>query len=85
MSCKNCADRVENALNAIDGVWARVDLMEEEADLYMKQETDDETLRAAVKAAGYTVYKINTFNESESRFSNLFQAASDSLGLSYRL
>lgn len=26
MSCGNCAVRVENALNAMEGVWARVDL-----------------------------------------------------------
>lgn len=58
MSCGNCAAHVENALNSIDGVWARVNLMEEEADLYLKQNTEDKVLRAAVKEAGYTVYKI---------------------------
>ena len=58
MSCGNCAARVENALNVLDGMWARVDLMKGEADVYMKQELKDETLKDAVKEAGYTVYQI---------------------------
>lgn len=63
MSCGNCTVRVENALNSLDGVWARVNLMEEEADLYLKQDVSDDVLREAVKSAGYTVYKIKTIDE----------------------
>lgn len=58
MSCFNCATRVENSLNRLDGVWARVDLMKEQADVYMKEQLEDEILKEAVKKAGYTVYKI---------------------------
>ena len=59
MSCGNCAVRVENALNAMEGVWARVDLEAGEAQVYMKQKYEDKALKDAVKAAGYTVFKIN--------------------------
>lgn len=41
MSCGNCAIRVENALNAMEGVWARVNLESGEASVYMKQEYGD--------------------------------------------
>ena len=33
MSCDSCAVRVENALNSLEGVWARVDLKTKEADI----------------------------------------------------
>ena len=59
MSCGNCAVRVENVLNAMEGVWARVDLEAGEAQVYMKQKYEDKALKDAVKAAGYTVFKIN--------------------------
>ena len=58
MSCGNCAVRVENALNRMDGVWARVDLEAEEATVHMKQEYEDKMLKEAVRAAGYTVYRM---------------------------
>ena len=59
MSCGNCAVRVENVLNAMEGVWARVDLEAGEAQVYMKQKYEDKALKDAVKAAGYTIFKIN--------------------------
>ncbi len=58
MSCGSCAARVENALNALDGVWAQVDLGEEQADVRMKREYGEQELKAAVKTAGYTVYRV---------------------------
>ena len=30
MSCKNCAVKVENTFNSMDGVWAKVDLSKKE-------------------------------------------------------
>ena len=33
MTCSNCSRRVENALNRLDGVWAKVDLGERKADV----------------------------------------------------
>lgn len=58
MSCGNCANRVENALNALDGVWASVDLGSQEALVRMKQPMDPELLKNAVRKQGYTVIRI---------------------------
>lgn len=58
MSCGNCAAHVENALNALEGVWAQVDLAEGEALVRMKEMRSPEELKAVVKAAGYTVYRV---------------------------
>ena len=58
MSCGNCANRVENALNALDGVWASVDLGSQEALVRMKQPTDPELLKNAVRKQGYSVIRI---------------------------
>ena len=67
MSCGNCAIRVENALNSLEGVYARVNLMEAEADVRMKQEFSDTVLKDTVKDAGYTVYRITPVNDSISQ------------------
>lgn len=58
MSCGNCANWVENALNALDGVWASVDLGSQEALVRMKQPMDPELLKNAVRKQGYTVIRI---------------------------
>ena len=58
MTCGNGANRVENALTLLDGVYATVDLMKEEAVVRMKEELEDQTLKKTVAAAGYTVYKV---------------------------
>ncbi len=55
MTCRNCARRVENALNSLDGVWARVDLSKNEAFVRLKSPPDEDALRAAVQKAGYWV------------------------------
>ena len=62
MTCGNCANRVENALNHLDGVYASVDLMKEEAVVRMKEKVEDQTLKKTVAAAGYTVYKVTEQN-----------------------
>lgn len=56
MSCSHCSARVEQALNAIDGVQASVDLKKKRATV----ETDvaDDVLVKAVEDAGYKVVKI---------------------------
>lgn len=56
MSCMHCASRVENALNAIDGVQAHVDLKKKRATV--EGDVSDEVLVKAVEDAGYTVKKI---------------------------
>ena len=58
MRCANCTDRVENALNRLYGVWAKVSLKRAEAVLRSKSVLDDETLRTAVARAGYRVTEI---------------------------
>ena len=55
MSCENCARRVANALNALEGVWATVDLNSHRAAVRCKERPDEESLRRAVSLAGYAV------------------------------
>lgn len=62
MTCGNCANCVENALNHLDGVYASVDLMKEEAVVRMKEKVEDQILKKTVAAAGYTVYKVTEQN-----------------------
>ena len=58
MRYANCTDRVENALNRLDGIWAKVSLKRAEAVLRSKSVIDDEILRTAVARAGYRVTEI---------------------------
>ena len=58
MTCSNCVRRVENALNQLDGVWAQVDLSSHQVTVRMKQALSEDTLRDAVRAAGYIVLSI---------------------------
>lgn len=54
MTCNNCKTRVENALNAREGVWAEVDLKDKSALVRMKTQLDADDLRVIVSRAGYT-------------------------------
>lgn len=58
MICINCVHGVENALNSLSGIWAKVDLASQQAIVQMKQPTAMEDLRQAVRKAGYTVLSI---------------------------
>lgn len=58
MTCGNCAAKVENALNVMEGVWASVDLSMGQAKVRMKSRLSDNELKKAVQEAGYTVLKI---------------------------
>lgn len=53
MTCERCAKNVENALNAVEGTWARVDLPSGTAHVLSKQPIDADALRKAVTDAGY--------------------------------
>lgn len=55
MTCERCARRIENALNSLDGVWARVDIGSHTARVLLKNPPDEAKLTQAVIAAGYTV------------------------------
>ena len=59
MSCAHCQKRVEDTLNAIQGVKrAKVDLEQKTAGVELEEEVSDQTLRAAVEDAGYEVVSI---------------------------
>ena len=55
MSCSHCSMRVENALNAIDGVTATVNLEDKTATLIITSEVADSVIKEAVEDAGFTV------------------------------
>jgi copper ion binding protein len=58
MSCGHCSARVEKALNAIDGVEAKVNLEANTAKLTLSKDVSDETLKTAVDAIGYEVVGV---------------------------
>lgn len=55
MTCERCSAAVENALNGIDGVWARVDLAAKNAHVLSKQPLDMDCVKDVVREAGYYV------------------------------
>ena len=59
MMCAHCQAHVEKALNAIDGVEAKVDLAAKTATLTLSRDVSDEVLRQAVTDAGYEVVEIH--------------------------
>lgn len=59
MVCGNCAARVENALNAMEGVWTKVDLSQKQALIRSKEPLKEEVIKGAVRKLGYTVMKIS--------------------------
>ena len=58
MMCAHCSGRVEKALNAIDGVTAKVDLEAKTAHIVLAKEVSDEVLKNAVTEAGYEVIDL---------------------------
>ena len=54
MTCENCTRKVENTLNALEGVWAKVDLNSGTAKIYSKNEIDVNCLYGLIAKAGYT-------------------------------
>ena len=60
MTCDNCARRVENALNSLDGVWATVRISDHRALVRMKDTPNEQTLRKAVQDAGYVVLGVES-------------------------
>jgi P-type Cu+ transporter len=58
MSCGHCSARVEKALNAIEGVEAKVDLESNSAALKLTQDVSDETLKTAIDNVGYEVVEV---------------------------
>ena len=59
MSCGHCSARVEKALNALDGVTAKVDLEAKTASIETEGRVTDEQMKAAVTDAGYDVLSLD--------------------------
>ena len=55
MTCENCARRVENALNTLDGTWAKVSISNHKAHILLKNPPDEALLARTVGDAGYAV------------------------------
>lgn len=58
MSCDGCAQNVENAINALDGVWATVTYADHTARVRSKRPIDRGVLETAVRDAGYYVMTL---------------------------
>ena len=58
--CANCARRVEEALEAVDGVVADVSFRDGKARIRCDRVVDEERLRQAVMDAGYRVRSIES-------------------------
>jgi copper chaperone CopZ len=54
MMCSNCAARVQNTLNKMDGVWARVNLGRHRAEILAKSEKTLDDFTAALSETDYT-------------------------------
>lgn len=58
MHCENCAIRVENALNRLDGVLCKVNLKKKLAVVSFSQAVQEPVLKETVEKLGYTVAEI---------------------------
>lgn len=58
MVCLNCIHRVENAINALNGCYAKVDSDGKSTHIYSKSPLDDDFIRSAISEAGYTVTAV---------------------------
>lgn len=53
MTCRNCAIRIENALNSLDGVWATVDFANKVATIRTQKNIAPEEFRTLIIKTGY--------------------------------
>ena len=58
MHCSNCSRRIENALNLMNGVWAKADLETKKVTVRSKTELKTEEMSAKINEAGYTVLEV---------------------------
>lgn len=58
MTCEHCKRSVENALNSLNQVNAKVNLSKKEAVVKLGTAVSDEVLKEAVEKAGYEVVSI---------------------------
>lgn len=59
MHCQNCVNSVTSALNAIDGVSAKVNLKDNRAEVSYDRAVDESVLKQAVEGAGFEVVSIS--------------------------
>ena len=59
MHCENCEIRVENALNRLENVAAKVSWKKKAAVVAYSAEVSDESLKEAVESLGYEVTEIH--------------------------
>ncbi len=60
MTCDHCAARIQNALNSVDGVCAKVKRNRGLAIVQLGKDIDDEVLRQTITDLGYTVSGIRS-------------------------
>jgi len=60
MHCENCTRRVQNALNSLDGVSAKVSGERKEAVVKLGRELSDSELSDLITGLGYRVVSIET-------------------------
>ncbi len=58
MHCANCARRVENAFNSVEGFWATADVGEKKIKLRSKMAINEAVCRKTVDGAGYTMLSM---------------------------
>ena len=58
MACSHCSGRVEQALNALEGVSATVDLAQKTAFVTVTGDVSNDKLSATVTDCGYTVVEV---------------------------
>ncbi len=58
MTCGHCQKRVEDTLNNLEGLEAKVNLKKEEALITVNGEWNEQTVREAIGEAGYEVVSI---------------------------
>ena len=66
MKCSNCARNVENALNSIPGVWARISLGKQEADVLTKIPQTPDTFAQALQKTPYGLLKCTVIGQKDS-------------------
>ena len=59
MHCQNCVNSVAGALNALDGVSAKVSLSDGSAEVIFDREIEESELKRAVESAGFEVVNIS--------------------------
>ena len=57
MTCDHCSQTVEYAINALSGMWARVDLSSRKAVILGKEPIEQNAVESAIEDAGYYVVR----------------------------